>query len=374
MNFSDDQTLADRRQGKISEPTLVRLRLYVLHGTVISRVFSCDKFQPFRSEEICDLSNPTHGEKRTCLRAPSGECPVAILYQKMVIEKEADKLTANHPVYCNNQNFLVPITGSGVNINIRKTKQETWPNYFAGDSPETSLDLMTPSGWLVDGKWTSVKTRRSFNLDRDTIEQCFAGKRLYFFGDSTSRFIYIHFLQKLKLKDSGLDNSVAWSRGRDVASKELNLTMQYRSHGPPLKNPGPEDARPYMSDSFDAIREGGNGTIVMFTIGYHFHYFDTDVYLRRVRIIKNAVLSLLRRLPGAKVIIKGLHYHWKGGYAMSPWLTYKFNSILRHEFRDVIGAFFMEHWDYTLLRNNENLHVHGDTFDGTVRILMPYIC
>lgn len=237
----------------------------------------------FRPDEICDYSNPTHGEKRTCLRTAAGECPKVILNQKSTFDRTASQLH-NHALFQNDHNFNVPISGSGSGVNILRSKGKTFRDYFTENLSQFDPDPMTPSGWLMEGKWTSIKTRRSFQLDVKSIERCLAKKQLHFFGDSTARNIHNYFIQILKLRDFGLDNSIAWTRGRDAVSKKLNMTMQFRSHGFPLHNPGPEDARPYMSDSFDAVREGSNRIIVMFAIGYHFHNFDADVYLRRLKI------------------------------------------------------------------------------------------
>ena len=305
------------------------------------------------------------------MKPPSGECSKILSQDKIFDEKEA---LAWDEVYClNNVNYDVTISGSGAEILVSGPESAS-SLYFSGNFKYFSDEPMTPTGWFFDSKWFSTKTSKKQSLAKRDIQTCVRNKQIYFFGDSTIRNIYLFFIKVLKFRDYGLDNRFAWSRGRDGSIKELNATFQYRSHGPPLNNPGPEDARPYMSDSFDAIQHGGEGTIVFFTIGYHFQFFDADVYLRRIRIIKQSVLSFLARLPGAKVVIKGLHYHSLQKWRRTPWLTYRFEVMLRHEFHNITNVFLIENWDFSVLFNNDDVHPHQRIFNVAIGLLLPFLC
>ena len=58
-----------------------------------------------------------------------------------------------------------------------------------------------------------------------------------------------------------------------------------------------------MSNEIDNLA-GGLHTVIVFNIGVHFTNFPISYYAYRVARVRRAVVSLLRRAPETKVIIK----------------------------------------------------------------------
>lgn len=319
---------------------------------------------------MCNYSNPTHGEKRTCLKPSSGECS-KITWQDYAEDRHLKSVYDRH-YFRQGFNFHAPIQGDGILISVMEIEKGAKPQSLK-IRQTANYNPMTPTGWFYNTTWNSFKPRKRSIPLRPMMKTCVRNKRLYFVGDSTMRMIYRRFMEMLNLTDTGLNNSVAWSRGRDAKDDSLNLTMQYRSHGSPLLNPGPEDARPYISDTLDAIATGGKGSVVILTIGYHFHALSPDVFLIRLRIIKAVMKNMMQRLPGIQVVIKGLHYH---AYDIRDklWLTYRLEVLLRKEFVGMAGVTFMELWDWTLVSHNKYLHPILTILDHIVDDILDAIC
>lgn len=321
-----------------------------------------------RSEELCDYTNPSHGEKRMCLKPHSGECSKIV--DQYIYKEPSKKSLYDKCYFVKGFNFHTPIQGSGIRLKVRYRSAKKTQSH---SNSQLSLDPMTPTGFWFNSIWTSLKPRMRVGTDEKSVQKCVQNKRLYFFGDSTMRIIYLLIVKILKLIDKAPGSDRAWSRKRDAEQQNWNLTMHYRSHGPPLLNPGPENARPYMSDSFDAIKSGGDGTVVIFTIGYHFQLLDPDVFLNRIRIIKGRVVNLIERLPGIKVVVKGLHYH-SVDIADRLWLSYRLEILLRNEFKDIAGVTYLESWDLTMVPNNAHLHPVPDLLKPTISDFLGTFC
>lgn len=324
----------------------------------------------FSRHQVCNYSNPTHGEKRTCLKPLSGECST-IVWQTPIQLRGPRMIYRDSLYYREEYNFDVPIQGSKRSFYVYDqsvTSSDTLKRFRS-----VSKDPSTPTGWLYNASWTSFTKRDVINIEQSTLTPCVRNKRIYFIGDSTIRMVYSHVLSVLQMKDSGFDNTVAWSRGRDAENVLLNFTMHYRAHGPPLINPGPEDSRPYISDTLDGMTTGGKGTVILLTLGYHFLVLTPDVYLNRLQIIKTVIKDLITRLPGIKIIVKGLHYHG-GEMHKLLWATYLFEVILRNELGFLPGVTFIECWDETLVYNNQLVHPTGYVLEQMISHIFGYIC
>ena len=150
-------------------------------------ISECYILKYFRPDELCDYTNPTHGEKRTCLKPPSGECSKILSQVKVFNGKEA---VAWDKVYClDHFNYNVTISGSGAEIYVSGPESAS-SLYFVGNLKNFSDDPMTPTGWFFDSKWFSTKTSKKLSLAKRDIQTCVRNKQIYFFGDSMMRNIY----------------------------------------------------------------------------------------------------------------------------------------------------------------------------------------
>lgn len=168
--------------------------------------------------------------------------------------------------------------------------------------------------------------------------------------------------------------STNWSQNQNAYDEKNNISIYYRSHGPPLHSPGPRSTRPYITNTLDNITNGGDGTIVLFTIGLHFELFHPSVFVDRIKRIKHSVVNLISRIPGLKIFVKGFHSHVSKFVCPSPWLSYRYDFILRNKFRDVDGVTYISIWDAATVLNNENLHPQSQTLKKLLAISFAHVC
>lgn len=320
---------------------------------------------------MCEYSNPNHGEPWFCLKPKSGECSPLIWQTKEVDTEKLEILET--PFFEPGINYMVDIKGSGNILSVTKAKPREIKLTVTSYDSKASLDPMTPTGWFYKSKWTSTKLKM-FDYNRHLLEKCIRNKALYFMGDSTIRQWYSYFVQELNLKSSGPDNSIVWSERQQAISRRHNLTMYYKSHGPPLHNPGPPSARPYITNSLDELTKGGKGTVVLITMGLHFELFDPVVFAERIRAIKQAAQNLIHRLPGIHIYIKGLHWHASALLCPSPWLSYRYDAMLRKEFEDIAHVTHVSMWDLTMLMDNQKLHPVDQILQKMIALFLSYIC
>ncbi|XP_039251541.2 NXPE family member 3-like [Styela clava] len=198
--------------------------------------------------ELCDYSNPSHGEKWTCIKPESGECSSITWQEKKTLEQIQffDKTYFKRGL-----NLYAKITGSGTNISIAESSEKF--KYLDENLYKTNENPFKSTGWFDNGRWISTVVPGEVSYSVERLQQCTTNKNFYFIGDSTIRQWHEHFAKTLGIKQYGPDNSVAWSQHRDGSSESMNTSLHYRSHGSPLHNPGPVSSRPYISDSLDSI-------------------------------------------------------------------------------------------------------------------------
>nr|XP_039251229.1 NXPE family member 3-like [Styela clava] len=326
-------------------------------------------FPETRSDELCDLSNPTHGEKWTCLKPSSGECSNITWMQK--VANESKLLFWDNKYFRDGYNSYIEIKGSGAAIRVQDSVNP--PMYPPILNRRVGVDPSTPTGWVLNSRWISFG-RGIHNSNTIRLRQCAAGKEFYFIGDSTLRLWHSYFAQVLHIKQEAPTNPALYSQPQDGYKEDINTSIHYRAHGPPMHNPGPVWVRPFITDTLDSIKNGGRGTYVIITLGLHFELYDADIFGERIRMIKTRIKSLLSRHPGIKVFVKGLHHHEHTPLCPTSWITFRYDVMLRHEFVNMKGVVFLPMWDFSVLRANKDLHPQGDIFTTQIGMFLSYIC
>ena len=193
-------------------------------------------------------------------------------------------------------------------------------------------------------QWKSVKCNHKLTSLKDLEDKVYLkDKVLYLFGDSTVRQFFYLFADNLKLKTEGPDNSVYWQQPRIGYDDASNITLYYRAHGPPLRNPGPPRTRPYISDSIIGIPVGGKNVTVLIHVGPHLFFYEPAVYVHRLQGIRNAILIHHEKFPGTKFVVKGLNVvPWT-----HEWNIYRFEVILKKTFENLPNVAYLNFWDIT---------------------------
>lgn len=290
---------------------------------------------------------------------------------------------SHNPYFDPKINLRKEISGSGIIFDVSDRKQDAYEKIKTTTNGLPPCDAavfqpMSPSkstGWIHNGKWESFFCKNDqFNSKK--IAKCLRHHIIYFLGDSTIRLWYEIFCKYLGTKDFSppMPNNV-WSRSRKGVNKKGNITVYYRSHGPPLRNPGPPISRPYITDSLEEIKSAGRETIIFFSIGFHFEVFDPDVLLKRVRVIKRGLIKLLNKFPKIRVFVKGFHTHTETKAVIpSDWLSYRFDVLLREEFSNFSTVVFLNMWDISSVLKNRLIHPNGKEQLQYSGLFQSYIC
>ncbi|XP_063079443.1 NXPE family member 3-like [Engraulis encrasicolus] len=234
------------------------------------------------------------------------------------------------------------------------------------------LSTPIPAGFYLNNVWTSfVCATRHFAV-KDTT-QCLKDKHVYIMGDSTSRqwFDYlISSVPTLKRMNLHTEGQVGPLMAVDVQN---NADLHWRAHGLPLRcRKTPFTSLQYISNVLDEM-VGGPQTVFVFNMWAHFTNYPLSYFAHRVALVRRAVVALLRRAPGTKVVIKTANTGYKDIYG-SDWFSMQLDGILREAFRDV-GVYILDVWQMTACHSNpEGIHPAPVIIKNEVDILLSFMC
>ena len=226
--------------------------------------------------------------------------------------------------------------------------------------PPCSSEFLRPSnshqvtGYMKNKRWNSLICSHSLTSFQ-TLPPLLTNKTLYFFGDSTIRQFFSHIAEGLKLTVIGSTSSDIWQQPRIAhygSSPNHNITMYYRAHGPPLRNPGPPNTRPYITDSILGIPVGGQDVYVIFNIGVHLFHYHPRFFIHRVEGIKRAILEHQKVFPSTRFIVRGLNVI----ELPEEWSFCRINVLLRETFAHMKNVMFLNLWDLTTVWRLNDYH------------------
>ncbi|KTF93697.1 hypothetical protein cypCar_00002729 [Cyprinus carpio] len=115
-----------------------------------------------------------------------------------------------------------------------------------------------------------------------------------------------------------------------------NILLRYHCHGPPIRFTTVSSAEMhYISNELDGLR-GGLDTVVLISIWSHFSTFPVQVYIRRLRHIRRAVIRLLNREPATLVLIRTANLQKldpESSLFNSDWFSQQLDRVLRAMFK-----------------------------------------
>ena len=156
-----------------------------------------------------------------------------------------------------------------------------------------------------------------------------------------------------------------------------NILLKYRCHGPPIRfSTVIASELRYISNELDGL-SGGPNTIVVLSIWAHFSTFPVEVYIRRLRHIRRAVLRLLDRAPGTIIVIRSANLR-----ALDPevslydsdWYSLQLDEVLRAMFKG-LNVLLVDAWQMTLAHHSpHNVHPPPAIIKNMIDMLLSYIC
>nr|XP_033796723.1 NXPE family member 3 isoform X2 [Geotrypetes seraphini] len=158
---------------------------------------------------------------------------------------------------------------------------------------------------------------------------------------------------------------------------EHNIMVKFRCHGPPIRFSTVSISQlRYIANELDGIA-GGRNTVVALTIWSHFSTFPLEVYMRRLRNIRKAVLRLLERSPSTLVVIRTANVQELGpeiSLYNSDWFSVQLDVIMRKMFSGV-GVQFVDAWEMSLAHYLPHLlHPEPIIIENQIDMFLSFIC
>ena len=205
------------------------------------------------------------------------------------------------------------------------------------------------SGYFKNIQWKSLLCSH-YLVSLESLSIPLRNKVVYFFGDSTIRQFFTMISSALDLMIASAPNNTEIYHQPKIAqtspNHRKNITMYYRAHGPPLRNSGPPNTRPYISDSILGIPVGGQNVIVILNVGAHFYHHHPSFYIHRIKGIRTAIEEHHRIFPETRFIVRGLNVVEDG----DEWNIYRLNRLLAETFYDIKNVLFLDLWDLTTVK------------------------
>lgn len=155
------------------------------------------------------------------------------------------------------------------------------------------------------------------------------------------------------------------------------IMVSYRCHGPPIffTTLFTSELR-YVANELDRI-EGGPNIVVLLSISAHFNSFPIEVYIRRLRHIRKAVIKLLQREPATLVVIRSANMRRLGletSLSNSDWYSLQQDTVLRAMFQG-LNIQMVDAWEMTLAHHlPHDIHPPRPIIKNTIDLILSHIC
>ncbi|KAM6979752.1 NXPE family member 3-like [Aplochiton taeniatus] len=315
-------------------------------GTV-SETTECNRCLPPNQQPLCNYTDVLTGEPWFCYKPKVLGChsrinhirgPVSL---KDLITKEEEKLFRNRDL-------------------------------------ELGPPKVMPSGYYFQGEWRTLGgvTVRPFK-DSSSITQCLQGKVVHMYGDSTVRQWYWFLRDAAGIKEFDL-HSPSKTGPLLAVDTANNIMLNYRFHGHPAiisEVASVRDLR-YISNELDLLT-GGSNTVVIIGVWAHFAVTPLEIYIRRLRQIRRALVLLLDPAPETVVVVRTgnpQRLDLQRSLVNGDWNTLQMNRLLRAMFKGM-DVLLVDAWDMVLASHlPHDLHPPPPIIKNMVDHVLSYIC
>ncbi len=156
-----------------------------------------------------------------------------------------------------------------------------------------------------------------------------------------------------------------------------SILVTYRCHGPPISfTPVPTSELRYIANELDGLT-GGTNTVVVIGIWAHFSSFPVEIYIRRLQSIRRAVMRLLDRAPGTRVVIRTANLRaltLPVALTYSDWYSLQLYKVLRTMFKG-LDVHWVDAWEMSLAHKEpHDVHPKPPIIKNMINVLLSYIC
>uniref|UniRef100_A0AAY4C7R0 NXPE C-terminal domain-containing protein n=1 Tax=Denticeps clupeoides TaxID=299321 RepID=A0AAY4C7R0_9TELE len=319
------------------------------------------------SKSVCKFTDLGTGELWFCQKPPSLPCDSWVHhsfggYRANVSTTENSLLSKS--------STDVKIPGSDVTVNVLQNISKTSKTNKCLPGLETPV----PAGFYFQDKWTSLLCKTQSFTSADQVSACIKDKQILMMGDSTLRQWFEYLLTKVpSLKKLNLHTSEQ-SGPFEAVDTTANVRLEWRAHGLPLRtSKTPWADLHYIANEMKDLA-GGEHTVVVFTIWAHFTTYPLTVYVRRLSIIRKAVIALLQRSSNQTlVVIKSANTGYKDVYG-SDWLSWQLDRVLRAMFKD-LHVVIIDVWQMTSCHSSpDNIHPPAVVIENEVELFLSFVC
>ncbi|KAM9401439.1 NXPE family member 3-like isoform 1-T1 [Salvelinus alpinus] len=370
------EAVAVLRNLREEQPNRVLYKSLFRYG-LLSETTMCNLCLPTNQEPLCNYTDPHTGEPWYCYKPKQLlSCDTRINHFKAGYQK--DLITDKEALlFQSGVNLKTHIQAKGSDSVTVLPKKKDKPEVESSHAKPAPVRT-TPSGYYFQGSWQSLGdiVMRQFN-DPTAITQCLKGKVVYMYGDSTVRQYYeflTSFLPELKDFDLRSPGKAGPFMAVDIPH---NILLKYRSHGPPITwTPLSISQLRYVANELDGLA-GGSDTVVVISVWAHFCTFPVQVYIRRLRHIRRAVVRLLNRAPGTVVVVRSANLRaqsLKESLIVSDWFSVQLDGVIKAMFRG-LNIKLVDAWEMTLAHHlPHNIHPHPPIIKNMINTILSHVC
>ncbi|XP_015240869.1 PREDICTED: NXPE family member 3 [Cyprinodon variegatus] len=341
----------------------------------LSETTICNMCLPSDQHPLCNYTDLYTGEPWYCYKPKMLSCDTRINHAKggylknLLTNKEA-------LLFQSGVNIKVRIPASGKDrISVLPPEDNVEGK---GSSVKTDTVQLAPSGYYFKDLWRPLggATMRHFN-DSAAIRQCLRNKVVNMYGDSTVRQWFEYLIASApEIKEINLNSPKNVGPFMAVDTTH-NILLNYRCHGPPIRfSTVLSSELRYVSNELDGL-SGGPNTVVVLSIWAHFSTFPVEVYIRRLRHIRRAVLKLQGRAPGTLVVIRSANLQAMDEEVSlynSDWFSLQLDAVLKAMFRG-LDVLMVDAWEMTLAHHLPHaLHPAQPIVQNMIDMVLSYVC
>ncbi|XP_042366867.1 NXPE family member 3-like [Plectropomus leopardus] len=335
----------------------------------LSETTVCNVCLPPTKQPLCNYSDPRTGAPWFCYKPKTLSCDARIHHSRKSIERN---LKANEQkLFQSGVNLKAHIQASGPAI------VTVLPTDEGHKEEKSSIVTSGPSGYYYQGSWRTLDGTKVQYFDSSAITQCLKGKDVHMYGDSTMRQWFAFLVTVLPdLKKFGSESLVKLPFTAVDFANSIMVRCFY--HGPPMLGlaPIPPTDQHYIANEIDGLK-GGPNTVVVFGVWAHLAPFPLEIYIRRLRSIRRAVVRLLTRAPETVVIIRtGNPRALTPDLALtfSDWYSLQRYNVLRAMFKG-LNVHLVDAWSMVLAHHlPHDVHPGPPIIKNMIDVLLSHVC
>lgn len=187
---------------------------------------------------------------------------------------------------------------------------------------------------------------------------------------------WFRYLEKVLTLNNTFNNH-PWFGMLKAHRQDLNLSATWLAHGLPfyVGHISRREAWKSVAWHLDQIPPSGH-VVVVIHLWAHFVRTVPDEFRNHIRDIVNGIRRLLKRLPEAKVFIKGPHsFSYYGVPEPIDFIRKIQEQILTEEFDGLYdNVVYLNEWDMTVGNENRDVHPNDKTVADMVNTFMSFLC